>query len=71
MTYCLDAGRQEGQTRRREGGQTMTALQTERDVTTEQTHEQTHENASISTELDDFPALTGRYQRELLAHCYG
>ena len=23
-----------------------------------------------STELDDFPALTQRYQRELLAHCY-
>ena len=22
------------------------------------------------TELDDFPALTERYQRELLAHCY-
>jgi RNA polymerase sigma-70 factor (ECF subfamily) len=23
-----------------------------------------------STELDDFPTLTQRYQRELLAHCY-
>jgi RNA polymerase sigma-70 factor (ECF subfamily) len=26
--------------------------------------------AVTSTELDDFPALTQRYQRELLAHCY-
>ena len=25
---------------------------------------------STSTELDDFPTLTQRYQRELLAHCY-
>jgi RNA polymerase sigma-70 factor (ECF subfamily) len=24
----------------------------------------------VTTELDDFPALTERYQRELLAHCY-
>jgi len=24
----------------------------------------------VTTELDDFPALTARYQRELLAHCY-
>ena len=24
----------------------------------------------MTTELDDFPALTARYQRELLAHCY-
>ena len=26
--------------------------------------------ATTATELDDFPALTERYQRELLAHCY-
>ena len=26
--------------------------------------------AQVSTELDDFPTLTQRYQRELLAHCY-
>ena len=26
--------------------------------------------AMTSSELDDFPALTQRYQRELLAHCY-
>ncbi len=26
--------------------------------------------AVTTTELDDFPALTQRYQRELLAHCY-
>src|SRR6476661_9025394 len=25
---------------------------------------------TASTELDDFPTLTQRYQRELLAHCY-
>ena len=25
---------------------------------------------TTNTELDDFPALTQRYQRELLAHCY-
>src|SRR6476659_8501713 len=25
---------------------------------------------TTSTELDDFPTLTQRYQRELLAHCY-
>ena len=24
----------------------------------------------VTTELDDFPTLTQRYQRELLAHCY-
>src|SRR3954468_23658312 len=24
----------------------------------------------VTTELDDFPALTERYERELLAHCY-
>src|SRR5215213_2232197 len=27
-------------------------------------------NRVSETELDDFPALTERYQRELLAHCY-
>ena len=26
--------------------------------------------SETATELDDFPALTERYQRELLAHCY-
>jgi RNA polymerase sigma-70 factor, ECF subfamily len=26
--------------------------------------------SALTTELDDFPALTERYQRELLAHCY-
>ena len=27
-------------------------------------------SSETATELDDFPALTERYQRELLAHCY-
>ena len=30
----------------------------------------TRETARDATELDDFPTLTERYQRELLAHCY-
>jgi RNA polymerase sigma-70 factor, ECF subfamily len=30
----------------------------------------THVSDQVLTELDDFPALTERYQRELLAHCY-
>ncbi|MBS44374.1 MAG: RNA polymerase subunit sigma-70 [Nocardioides sp.] len=29
-----------------------------------------HDQATGTTELDDFDALTARYQRELMAHCY-
>ncbi|MSZ78241.1 MAG: sigma-70 family RNA polymerase sigma factor, partial [Actinobacteria bacterium] len=38
----------------------MTSTQTERGTRVSET----------TTELDDFPTLTERYQRELLAHCY-
>ena len=44
----------------------MTTTQ-ERPVTT---REQTDEDTRDTSELDDFPTLTERYQRELLAHCY-
>src|SRR6476620_12684433 len=37
-------------------------------VTDERTR--TSVSSETATELDDFPALTERYQRELLAHCY-
>ena len=39
----------------------------ERPVTT---RERTDEGTRDTSELDDFPTLTERYQRELLAHCY-
>jgi RNA polymerase sigma-70 factor, ECF subfamily len=42
-------------------------------VTMTQTHARTRTGVTqtvTQTELDDFPALTQRYQRELLAHCY-
>src|SRR4051812_30325480 len=42
---------------------TLTDERTRTTVTSETT-------AATGTELDDFPGLTERYQRELLAHCY-
>ncbi|MCW2764528.1 MAG: polymerase, sigma subunit, family [Nocardioides sp.] len=53
----------------------MTAVRTDRGAehvtTTEPTTGRTSdERAEKAAELDDFPTLTMRYQRELLAHCY-
>ena len=39
-------------------------------MTTVQERPLTIQQDDPATELEDFPALTERYQRELLAHCY-
>jgi RNA polymerase sigma-70 factor (ECF subfamily) len=56
----------------------MTAVRTDRgaelvtttEPTTDHTSDQSSERAEKAAELEDFPTLTQRYQRELLAHCY-
>ena len=44
---------------------TVTTTVQERPVTIE-----TSDRQEPTAELEDFPTLTERYQRELLAHCY-
>jgi RNA polymerase sigma-70 factor (ECF subfamily) len=49
---------------------TVTAQRTRTTVTDVQSDVPIDTQADTGSELDDFPALTERYQRELLAHCY-
>src|SRR6187551_2300246 len=53
-------------------GGSVRARQTEeaRPMTVTDERTRTSVSSETATELDDFPALTERYQRELLAHCY-